>query len=313
MDGKTVKNTTVDTEGDDSNSVAPVNLQDLHLDGKSSGAATILHQPVPHNDVDEETKMTLSMKPNYVCSYCHQSFSHKGSYGRHLDNKKGDSLHPHDEIVEMRSSVIRRTGNTIKPPTSKVHKRSLVNSNISSHGPESSVVVDKIEMSKVRRKLRDRHIKSKILTYKWLMDQFGTISHPSNVSFADSVCLYLPINQWPIKYPDKLCFDQLNTQVSDDDLKGSIANQFVEWQSLDQEQKKEAWDQTKSQMISQSIGQFSIADLGQMKTVVRQREQQLFTQFCEADNLTKYVDATAKDPDDTSDVEADEISQFFSI
>lgn len=310
MDGNPAKHTPVDTNVDKNKSVAP---SDLHPDEKSSGGATILHQDVTHNNVDEKTKTTLSVRPNFVCSYCHQSFSHKGSYGRHLDNKKGDALHPHDEIVKMRSSVIRRTGNVIKPPVSKVHKPSLVNSKVASHNPESSVVVDKIEMNKIRRKLRDRHIKSKILTYKWLVDQFGTVSRPSNVSFADSVCLYLPINQWPIRYPDNLCFEQLNSHVTDDDLRASIANQFVEWQSLDQEQKKEAWDQTKAQMISQSIGQFCIDDLGQMKSVVRQREQQLFNQFCEADNLTKYVDATAKDTDETSDGEADEISQFFSI
>lgn len=145
-----------------------------------------------HNDNSSDSRK--------ICPFCKKHFSHRGSLSRHLDLKKGDSLHPSNEVTIIRNQNRRRSSvdvnfssieksesqsgggtplmtsesfngtNSISKLGKKrrVNKKSLAVSQISSDSASGQR-----EKSKLRRKLRDRRIKAKILTNDWFHDLFA--------------------------------------------------------------------------------------------------------------------------------------------
>ena len=259
------------------------------------------------------------------CQFCQKLFSHKGSLIRHLDKKKGDPLHPPDQISALRSSQLRRrsvdnvgqlssTGMELSNSMNKtirkrrVSKKSMARSQMSSDSASGQK-----EKSKLRRKLRDRRIKAKILTNEWFLEQFTKQTMPDarqNVNaatFCHFVAFYLPLKNWPSlasSQPNALSFEQVLTQLqrrSHDNLFSTLEQSFQLYQQLNVSQQRKAWLTEIQQCLLSSISEFSLCDLNSVKSIIDKKEQSVFENICMNDNLSAYVDL-----DDNPTVEEEE-------
>lgn len=260
-------------------------------------------QSKPHVNNEIITPIETKLK-KWICSFCNKPFSHQGSYGKHLDYKKGDNVHPLDEVDKIRKAVKRRDG------SSKVKKKTQILA--SSKVKLINDSADNKEKTKIRRKLRDRHIKSKLLTQDWLINQFGTTS--AIESFADLVALYLSLNQWPTTIPDSSTYERVSKVISDRndfELSDNLLTKFMNWQSFSEVKKQELWKNAKSQAIKSTIGDFCLNDLANLKTLVTAKENFYFEQICEKDGLLQYVkEAPVLE---FSDSDTDEFSKYFNV
>ncbi|EGW34740.1 uncharacterized protein SPAPADRAFT_63972 [Spathaspora passalidarum NRRL Y-27907] len=244
-----------------------------------------------------------------ICPYCHKEFTSKGSLGRHLDSKKGDPVHPLDEITAIRSLTKRRIVEVPRgsrkaaqpaPPSEgtskkrKVIKKSMARSQISVD-PASG----QREKSKLRRKLRDRRIKAKLLTNEWLLDQFGNypLVEPKPTDpgskFAHITALYLPVSKWPDSYPDNSSYDLVVNELKTRDrldLLSILTIAFHTFEQLPLQHKVDIWRRETLRCLRPTIGSFSIADLHELKAVTSKKEQGHFEEICSRDNLSSYVD-----------------------
>ncbi|KAG7661384.1 uncharacterized protein J8A68_005079 [[Candida] subhashii] len=261
------------------------------------------------------TKDTIVADNGKICPYCRKEFTSKGILGRHLDSRKGDRLHPLEEINALRSLTKRRnydietSGTGVNPSTSKpieeeflkhpkkrkVSKKTLARSQISVDFVRGSK-----EKSKLRRKLRDRRIKAKILTNEWFLDQFGKhpLHHESErgdltVNFVHITAMYLPISNWPESYPDHSSFDFVVNELKARDklnLISSLTFNFHAFEQLSTQQRKELWQRETFNTLKSTIGKFSLGDLGEIKSFISKKEQANFEDICEKDNLSGFVD-----------------------
>ena len=146
-----------------------------------------------HNDNLSDTGKT--------CRFCKKQFSQRGSLIRHLDLKKGDLLHPSNEVTIIRNQNRRRnssvdvnfssieksesqSGGNTPLMTSESFNGTNTNSKLGKKRRvlKKSLAISQIscdsasgqrEKSKLRRKLRDRRIKAKLLTNDWFQDLFA--------------------------------------------------------------------------------------------------------------------------------------------
>lgn len=231
-----------------------------------------------------------SINKDNTCKYCGKHFSHKGSFGRHLDLKKGDSLHPLEQINVIRSTVARRGERN-----NKRHKK-VPNSNItikekSKIMASSNIVSENIkEKNKIRRKLRDRHIKSKLMTSQWFIEQFvGKESVTEKSSFARYVSLYLPVKLWPI-IPDSSSYDLVMSCMETRNLdKHKLETSFEEWKSLETTRREQIWKTESYNAISATIGNICLVDLHNVKEYIARKEKETFQDICTQDNLDGYL------------------------
>jgi hypothetical protein len=262
------------------------------------------------DSADSIAYFTNSNKRVWVCSFCNKSFSHQGSYGKHLDYKKGDNLHPINEIDNIRSSVKRRNGSKTKINKPKC-RNSLVTSKVASKIDFNQDNRGR-ELTKIRRKLRDRHIKSKLLTQGWLLDQFGSYVK-LEPNFAELVCLYLKINQWPTSFPDSQSYELVSKsmeKINNSSLSNKLLDEFIKWQNLTDQQKSHSWRRARTEALNDTIGRFSIQDLNTIKNLVIQQEKFTFEQICENDGLSDYVDHKQNLP--TLDLNSDSENEAFN-
>ncbi|GEQ72794.1 hypothetical protein JCM33374_g6482 [Metschnikowia sp. JCM 33374] len=114
----------------------------------------------------------------FVCGFCGRNFSRKGTYGRHLDSKKGDIRHPADRIEELRGAVVRRAVRGAGPTTAKaaMQKVAKTKSNQKTKSEISKKYNSKDavkEKNKARRKERDLRIKAQLQASEWYV---GTLT-----------------------------------------------------------------------------------------------------------------------------------------
>lgn len=272
-----------------------VNIQEIESKARSDGQST------------------SSNKKVWICSFCNKPFSHQGSYGKHLDYKKGDALHPKEEIERIRSTVKRRDGTSASTKPTKKAKVSLATSKVAAKSE-----TNRNEITKIRRKLRDRHIKSKLLTQQWLLDKFGN-KETTNANFAEMVSSHLAINQWPASYPDSQTYELVSKSIakSQPSLSNKLLDEFIKWQNLTQLQKQELWTQAKTEALNSTIGDFCVHDLANIKNLVNEQEKLMFEQICQKDGLLQYVNQKQNLPilldlDSGSDQD-EEFNKYFEI
>ena len=221
--------------------------------------------------------------PKKYCKFCKKHFSHQGSYGRHLDLKKGDQLHPVEEIAKIRSKVIRRNGFLDNERIEARKSKKKVASRI--YNKRESVK----EKNKIRRKLRDREIKAKLLTNEWYLNQLGNGSMKHGLpTFAKIVCLYLPVRSWPVgSPPGDDVFDELIAISANHSsiLLEEVKDSYTIWQSYSFEKRRDLWFAEQKKTLEETLGNFSLIDVQQRNQIIDKQKKDTFQDLCKLDNL----------------------------
>lgn len=172
--------------------------------------------------------------PKKTCPFCHRTFSHYGSLGRHLDLKKGSKLHPFDIIDKMRADVNRR-GDAEKVKQRRRLKAKIYNAR-----------EDIKQRNRIKRKERDGLLKKKNTKMKELYYNLG---YPK-VSVTESFCYYLIYflkpAEWSDNLPDENSLQLLLSVISNifssdvsylSQLTQSVHKSYEAWNKLPEHQK----------------------------------------------------------------------------
>lgn len=277
--------------------------------GKLPHTMKVPHDASPKNPINNDFAVEFK-DPKKFCKFCKKQFSHQGSYGRHLDLKKGDKLHPTEEVAKIRNNVIRRNGSL---DTDRIEARKTKKKVASKIYNKRENVKEK---NKIRRKLRDREIKAKLLTNEWFLDQLGSISTKhSQQSFAMWVCLYLPVANWPVaSLPTTTEFNTLLSMLANnetnmiDEVKGA----FTLWQGYSPEKQRELWVNEQKTALEETLGNFTLIELQNRSNIMEREKKSIFDNLCKQDNL---VPSTSQNYQkhmnflDSYESDAEEISQ----
>lgn len=199
------------------------------------------------------------------CRFCGKTFQHAGSLGRHLDNQKGNELHPLEEVEKIRSNVARRGD----PEAIKARRL------------QRSKEYNRREYVKEKNRLR-RKFTSKLSRVKesYQMKFYRRINHPTlptHPSFPRMVLFFLPPSAWPHDPPTAQTFKTLvmwlesnqEVQLRIPHLTKSSTVQnhlekltigFENWQTLSTEDKKDMWIREQRAVFQQLLGDLSIFD-----------------------------------------------------
>lgn len=223
---------------------------------------------VPRTLTDSLTQLkseTPSDNSKRECRFCGKTFQHAGSLGRHLDNQKGNELHPLEEVEKIRSNVARRGD----PEAIKARRL------------QRSKEYNRREYVKEKNRLR-RKFTSKLSRVKesYQMKFYRKINHPTlptHPSFPRMVLFFLPPNAWPHDPPTAQTFKTLvmwlesnqEVQLRIPHLTKSSTVQnhlekltigFENWQTLSTEDKKDMWIREQRAVFQQLLGDLSIFD-----------------------------------------------------
>lgn len=247
--------------------------------------------------------------PKRYCKFCKKHFSHQGSYGRHLDLKKGDDLHPIEEIAKIRSKVVRRNGFLDNERLEARKSKKKVASRI--YNKRENVK----EKNKIRRKLRDREIKAKLLTNEWYLNQLGSGSPKLGLStFAKLVCLYIPVKSWPFgSPPGEEMFENLIAVSANhsNTLLEEVKDSYSVWQSYSFEKRRDLWFSEQKKTLEETLGNFTLIDLQQRNQIMDKQKKDTFENLCKQDNLIpstvqgyqediNFIDSNENEDDNTN-------------
>mmetsp|Transcript_3145 Transcript_3145/g.3747 ORF Transcript_3145/g.3747 Transcript_3145/m.3747 type:complete len:394 (+) Transcript_3145:20-1201(+) len=273
-------------------------------DSLNKDEATLKTVPINEIRLKEQIK-----DPKRYCKFCKKHFSHQGSYGRHLDLKKGDELHPMEEIAKIRSKVVRRNGFLDNERLEARKSKKKVASRI--YNKRENVK----EKNKIRRKLRDRDIKAKLLTNEWFLNQLGGGSTRLEQStFAKLVCLYIPVNSWPLgSPPGKDIFENLIAVSANHSnaLLEEVKDSYSVWQGYSFEKRRDIWFSEQKQTLEETLGNFTLVDLQERNQIMDKQKKVTFENLCKQDNLVpssvqgyqedvNFIDSNESEDDDTS-------------
>ena len=204
----------------------------------------------------------------YICEFCEKQFSRKGTYGRHLDTKKGDPKHPLEAVAALRSGVVRRaysagakaasdeyrvdkSKQTPQKDAQKKTKREI------SRLYNSKETVK--EKNRARRKQRDLRLKAQLMASEWYLtliaqqgqgqnQQTSAETHLGNIvtanpnteaekcaaKYAFALASHVPLAMWPKndEYPtDDLLTVLIKkiTETPSECLRGATLDQVFVW------------------------------------------------------------------------------------
>lgn len=220
---------------------------------------------VPISTVQKNIKAESLDTSKRECQFCGKTFQHAGSLGRHLDNQKGNELHPLKEVEKLRSNVARRGD----PEAIKARRL------------QRSKEYNRREYVKEKNRLRRKYT-SKLSRVKesYQMKFYRQINHPTlptHPSFPRMVLFFLPPNAWPHDPPTAQTFKTLvlwlesnqDVQIKIPHLNKNSTLQnhlekltigFENWQTLSTEDKKDMWIREQRTVFQELLGDLSIFD-----------------------------------------------------
>ncbi|KAM9922653.1 hypothetical protein OXX59_005677 [Metschnikowia pulcherrima] len=131
----------------------------------------------------------------YICEFCGKQFSRKGTYGRHLDTKKGDPKHPLEAVAALRSGVVRRahsSGAKFASDEYRVDKSKQTpqkNAQKKSKREISRLYNSKEtvkEKNRARRKQRDLRLKAQLMASEWYLSSIAQQGQGQNQASAET-------------------------------------------------------------------------------------------------------------------------------
>lgn len=218
------------------------------------------------------------------CVFCDRSFSTKGTYGRHLDLKRGDALHPDADVEQLRKGVVRRGEKDNEPKVKK--RKSEVSKRYNSK-------VDVKERNKLRRKERDLRIKARLNACEWYFDH---IEPPvlELTSFAYAVATQVPSSLWPeTGVPLEREFNLTVGRLTALDTAKSdvLFNLYAQWKKLLAEEQKAQWAAESARALRTHLGGRSLYELANAKAIVDKKQQELYEEY----TLSEMFDMIASD------------------
>ncbi|KAK9470357.1 uncharacterized protein V1510DRAFT_423385 [Dipodascopsis tothii] len=197
--------------------------------------------------------------PKKTCVFCHKTFSHPGSLGRHLDLKRGTRLHPADEVDQLRGDVKRR-GDVVEIKARRARR-----------AKEYNARDDVKERAKLRRKEKERSMRSREEAKVNFLNRLGMPALHPHPSFPYMVLYFLPPSQWPHDPPTQETYNQL-TMILDPSMhlederymdwssKAKVA--FENWSVLNKGKRAEVWNREQRSAAEAALGTLTLFDLG---------------------------------------------------
>lgn len=213
----------------------------------------------------------------HKCQFCGKEFKFRGSYGRHLDSKKGDELHPAEEIEKVRSNVIRR-GDKRSTPENTDESRKKRKEASKAYNDKDSVRAKNI----ARRKSRDQRIKARLQACDWFLDSISGPQPTPNSSFPYLVATRLGASHWPSfgTAPDGKVFNMLLGQLEGGDL-DTLYEAYKEWNLKSESQKLEAWHTELWSAMKEHLQGTSLWQLRNARALVDEKQKEIYDRLGE--------------------------------
>ncbi|KAK9467131.1 hypothetical protein V1512DRAFT_262006 [Lipomyces arxii] len=214
------------------------------------------------------------LDPKKTCIFCHKTFSHPGSLGRHLDLKRGTRLHPADAVDQLRGDVKRR-GDIIEIKARRARRAKEYNAR------------DEVkERAKMRRKEKDRTGRAREEAKGNFLNRLGLPLLPTHPSFPYMVLYFLPPSQWPHDPPTQETYNQLTMTIDpqlhmDDDRfidwasKAKVA--YENWLTWPKQKKTEIWNREQRMAGESALGSLTLYDLGRREQWLIDEEKRIIT------------------------------------
>ncbi|KAK9478986.1 hypothetical protein V1514DRAFT_329602 [Lipomyces japonicus] len=212
--------------------------------------------------------------PKKTCIFCHKTFSHPGSLGRHLDLKRGTRLHPAEQVDQLRGDVKRR-GDIIEIKARRAKR-----------AKEYNARDDVKDRAKSRRKEKERSGRARDEAKINFLNRLGLPALPPHPSFPYMVLYFLPPSQWPHDPPTQETYNQLtlildsNMHMDDDrfadwSTKAKVA--YENWSQHPRNKKIEVWNREQRSVAEAALGTLTLYDLGRREEWLNDEERRIIT------------------------------------
>lgn len=202
------------------------------------------------------------------CRFCSRKFASKSTYGRHLDSKRADALHPAEEVDALRKNVVRRGEPRVVDPTKQERDRLAKQEAARSY----NLKVDVKERNKKRRKDRDVRIKSNLDAYACFLSKLakGNVKEPT--TFLEMVAVYLPMSNWP-KFGDFPAESELQKVLAvlvGRSAAESVFPAWADWKNFDGDKVK-MWQETSDKVLREALGETSVHEIVNCEAMVKEK------------------------------------------
>lgn len=220
----------------------------------------------------------------FTCKFCGLSLASKGTYGRHLDSRKGDAKHPQEEIEQMRANVIRRGKSRLKESVeiAKQKKRQLAKAHYSKELVQ--------EKNKLRRKERDTRIKARLKACEWFLEKLAGNAAPRELyTLSGFVATFLPPKLWPQfgQVPEESEFKRVLAILSllENALSSKLFEAFATWKKLDETTKLDLWRRDLYAAAQAGMSEFSFHNLCNAPRLLEQKQNELYENYTQGEIL----------------------------
>lgn len=224
--------------------------------------------------------MDKSQTNTVDCRFCSRQFASKSTYGRHLDSKRADALHPADEVDALRKNVVRRGDVRVVDPTKQNEDRLAKKKAARIY----NLKVDVKERNKRRRKERDVRIKATLDAYARYTSKLaeGKVEEPK--TFLEMVAVYLPVNSWP-KLGDFPGESELQKVLAVLVGKSSADGVFVAWDEWkrDEGDKAKMWQEVSDKVLRQALGETSLHEIVHGEDLVKEMGKEGVESYSQGD------------------------------
>ncbi|KAK9386746.1 hypothetical protein V1515DRAFT_639401 [Lipomyces mesembrius] len=210
--------------------------------------------------------------PKKTCIFCHKTFSHPGSLGRHLDLKRGTRLHPAEQVDQLRGDVKRR-GDIVEIKARRARRAKEYNAR------------DEVkERAKLRRKEKERTTRGKEEAKGNFLNRLGLPALQPHPSFPYMVLYFLPPSQWPHDPPTQETYNQLymildpSMHIDDDrylDWASKAKVAYDNWVGLAKNKRVDVWNREQRSAAEAALGTLTLFDLGRREEWLMDEEKRI--------------------------------------
>lgn len=201
------------------------------------------------------------------CPFCRKKFASKSTYGRHLDSKRADSLHPAEEVDALRKNVVRRGergSDEVRQEKQKIAKQKASRA--------YNLKDDVKERNKRRRKERDVRIKASLKAYAWYTSKLAKSEMKEPVTFLEMVAVYLPVSQWPKpgEYPGESELQKLLATLVGKSSADGVFGAWDAWKRSEGDKEKK-WRDTSNKMLQETLQNTSLWEIVRCQQLINEK------------------------------------------
>lgn len=228
--------------------------------------------------------METTESPAFECRFCRKVFASKSTYGRHLDLKRADALHPAPEVDAIRGAVVRRGENRQLDETRLAQlKKGRQRASRAYNAKE-----DVRERNKQRRKQRDTRISASVRANEWFLTKLSGGEIGGCKTFTQMVAVHLPPTEWPEEgVPGETQLQKLlATQLGENP--DQVFAAWNKWKSADGD-KLAIWQQDSRNAAIGALKGTSVFELVNCRQVVEAKRREVYDQLSQPDLFDMIV------------------------